>query len=171
MTRFYFTRMVRSGLIGAYLYRHEGEYVAFSVFTEHPDTFLREGVRRHFFALCWICAACFLADPRRLAILPGLLGNDATSTHAPGLRVGYWLTFGVKDTHTRLRVGERGQRISNLLVHAMVDYFRKAGFQRLDGGVERDNKSAIFFYHSCGFRMHDPGEGPSLQIHLDLTRD
>jgi len=171
MTRFYFTRMVRSGLVAAHLYRHEGEYVGFSVFTEHPDSFMREGIRRHFFALCWISAVCFLADPRRLAIPSQMMRNDALAAGEPGMKVGYWLTFGVKDTHTRLRVGERGQRISNLLVHAMVDFFRKAGFDRLDGGVERNNKSALFFYHSCGFRLRDPGDGPALQIPLDLKHD
>jgi len=170
MTRFYFSKLVASDLISCDLYAHEGSYVGFSVYTKYPDTFMREGIRRHFISLCWISARAFLSDPRRLAVLPGMLRKDAWLQKEKATYAGYWMTFGVLESHRRLKIDDRGTRISSALVHAMLDYFRKEGFGRLDGGVERDNKSAIFFYHSCGFSIHDPGSGPAVQIRYDLNQ-
>jgi len=171
MTRFYFTNLAASDLISCDLYAHEGKYVGFNVFTKYPGSFMREGIRRHFFTLCRISARIFASVPRRLAALLGMVQKDAWLRADQSVRAGYWLTFGVLESYRRMKIDERGMRVSTALVQAMLDYFREEGFNRVDGGVERNNKSAIFFYHACGFTIRDPGSGDDLRIHYDLAQD
>lgn len=168
MTHFYFTKLVEMDRISCDLFIHDGEYVGFIVFTKYPDSFMRDGIRRHFFSLCLVAIRIFASDPRRLGAVFNLLRKSSEITSKRSDRAGYWLTFGVLAPFRRLKIDERGTRISGALVNAMLDAFREAGFARVDGAVERTNKSAIFFYHACGFTIRDPGSGDDLHIHLDL---
>lgn len=170
MTRFYFSRLVESGLLAGDLYCHEGTYVGFSAYTMHPDTFLGDGIRRHFLRLCLLMPSVLLEAPReRTRAVRELVAKSGDVRPASPGRTGYWLTFGVQDAYRKLKVDERGSRISKLLVDAMLSRLRAAGIERVDGAVSRENRGAILFYHSCGFRIDDSAGGPDFHIHLDLA--
>lgn len=170
MTRFYFTKLVEIDRITCDLFAYEGKYVAFNVYTKYPESFMRDGIRRHFLPLCAVAARTFGSDPRRLSAIAGLLRKSAQLGENGSARAGYWLTFGVLEPFRRVKIDERGTRISGALVNAMLDSFRADGFDRVDGAVERTNKSAIFFYHACGFAIRDPGKGDDLHIDIDLAQ-
>jgi len=171
MRKFYFTKLVEMDRITCDLFEVEGEYVAFNVYTKYPDSFMRDGIRRHFLPLAVVAARTFASDPRRLRAVADLLRKSAQLGDDGAARAGYWLTFGVLESFRRVKIDERGTRISGALVSAMLDSFRAEGFDRVDGAVERTNKSAIFFYHACGFAIRDPGHGDDLYIHFDLATD
>jgi len=170
MTHFYFTKLVELDLITCDLFAYDGDYVAFNVFTKYPDSFMRDGIRRHFFPLCLVAARTFASDPRRLGAVFDLLRKSAGLSSKRSDGAGYWLTFGVLGPFRRLTIDERGTRISGSMVNAMLEAFRSAGFARVDGAVDRTNKHAIFFYHACGFTIRDPGSGDDLHIHIDLEK-
>jgi hypothetical protein len=151
MTRFYFTRLVESGLLAGDLYCHEGTYVGFSAYTVHPETFLKDGIRRNFLPLCALMPRVLLESPRqRIRAIRDLLSKSGDVRPASALRPGYWLTFGVQEPYRKLKVDEHGSRISKVLVDAMLRRFREAGIQRVEGAVSRDNRGAILFLDLAG---------------------
>jgi hypothetical protein len=170
MTHFYFTELVELDLITCDLFAHEGKYVGFIVYTQYPDSFMREGIRRRFIPLCLALARSIASNPGRIRAVFELFRKSGGIASKRSDRAGYWLTFGVLAPFRRLKIDERGTRISIALVNAMLDVFRAAGFARVDGAVGRTNKTAIFFYHACGFAIRDPGSGDDLEIQMDLER-
>jgi ribosomal protein S18 acetylase RimI-like enzyme len=166
MTRFYFRRLPADGLIVCDLYREEDRYVGFSTYTREPDTFMARALRRHLLELLAVSLRTFLAKPRRIAVMADLL-RRSRALPADGHRTGYLLTIGVLDSYRGPRPADGETRISVALIRAMLDFFRREGFDRVDGAVERENLRAIRFYRSCGFRIEDPGNG-DLHFHYDL---
>jgi ribosomal protein S18 acetylase RimI-like enzyme len=166
MTSFYFRKLPVTDLLVCDLYRHDGAFVGYCTYTKHPDSFLQLGLQRHLPLLCWLGFRIAISEPRRLGALADLLRKSSDLVSDPTSRAGFWLTFGVLEPYRRIKVNERA-RISDLLVRSMLDYFRSEKVDRVDGSVERTNKTAIFFYHACGFRIMDPG-GSNLKIQMQL---
>ena len=168
MTRFYFPKLVADGLAGADLFRFEGRWVGYNLYTKYPHTMLRDAIRRHFFFLCFFMPGVLLANPRALLAIPKMLANQGGFPVLP--RTGYWLTFGVHPDFRRAQVG--GKRIANLLVERMFEYFREEGFDAVEGTTDRSNGAALILYRTMGFRVEDRGfeGGQKIQVRYEVRR-
>jgi ribosomal protein S18 acetylase RimI-like enzyme len=166
MTRFYFPKLVEDGLAGADLFRFEGQWAGYNLYTKYPHSMLRDAIRRHFIFLCGFMPGVLLANPRALRAIPKLLRNTGGFPELP--RTGYWLTFGVHPDFRRAQVG--GKRIANLLVEGMFEYFREAGFDAVEGTTDRSNGPALILYRTMGFRVQDRGfeGGTKIQVRYEL---
>jgi ribosomal protein S18 acetylase RimI-like enzyme len=162
MTRFYFPKLVAGGLAGADLFRFEGQWAGYNLYTKYPQTMLRDAIRRHFFFLCGFMPGVLLANPRALRAIPKMLQNQGGFPELP--RTGYFLTFGVHPDFRGKQVGAK--RISSHLMEHMLDHFRAAGFDAVEATVERSNERALAFYRSCGFRVEDRGFGGGTQLQI-----
>jgi GNAT superfamily N-acetyltransferase len=167
MTRFYFPKLVADGLAAGHLLRIEGRWAGFGFYTKVPHTMLREGIRRHFFFLCRLMPAVFLAHPRALLAIPRLLRNRGGFPERPN--TGYLLTLGVHPDFQGQRV--EGEPVSGLLMTRMLVYFREVGCDAVEATVERANERALAFYRRCGFSVEDRGfgGGSQLQIRYELS--
>ena len=166
MTRFYFPRLVADGLAAGDLFRFEGRWAGYNLYTKFPHTMLRDAIRRHFGFLCGFMPTVFLANPRALLAIPKMLANQGGFPELP--RTGYWLTFGVHPDFRRARI--EGQPIARHLVNRMFEYFREEGFDAVEGTTGRDNGPALIFYRTCGFRVEDRGfeGGAKVQVRYEL---
>lgn len=169
MTGFYLPRLLGSGLLAGDLFRVEGRPVGFNLYTRQPETFLREGIRRHFLFLAGFMPIVFLSRPRALLGAAEMLRNRGGFPSPETPRTGYWLSFGVLPDARRLRV--EGKSIAAHLVEHMLEYFRAQGLAAVEGTVERTNGSAVFFYRTCGFAIEDRGlaGGTKLQARYTFT--
>jgi ribosomal protein S18 acetylase RimI-like enzyme len=168
MTRFYFPKLVAAGLAAGDLFRFEGRWVGYNLYTKHPRTMLRDAIRRHFFFLCGFMPGVLLANPRALLAIPKMLRNQGGFPELP--RTGYWLTFGVHPEFRAVRVA--GKPVSRLLVERMFEYFREEGFDAVEGTTDRTNGSALIFYRTCGFELEDRGleGGAKIQVRYEVRR-
>ena len=166
MTRFYFPKLVGDGLAAGDLFRFEGKWAGYNLYTKYPQTMLRDAIRRHFFFLCGFMPGVLLANPRALRAIPKLLRNTGGFPELP--RTGYWLTFGVHPDFRRAQAS--GKRIANLLVERMFEYFREEGFDAVEGTTDRTNGAALILYRTMGFRVQDRGleGGTKIQVRYEL---
>lgn len=150
MTRFYYPCLVKDALIGCFLYQVGERYVGFLSFTEHPDTFMSEGRRRHFWRLLSVLGLAMLTTPSRLRVLWETVaigrrdGRRPAEAHA---RVAEVLSFGVLEG---FRGGAPGLRISNRLFDTTVRHLQARGFRRLEWNVEKSNLRGQQFYRTYG---------------------
>jgi ribosomal protein S18 acetylase RimI-like enzyme len=166
MTRFYFPKLVADGLAAGDLFRFEGRWAGYNLYTKFPRTMLRDAIRRHFWFLCAFMPGVLLADPRRLLAIPKMLRNQGGFPEKPS--TGYWLTFGVDPEYRRAQVG--GKRIANLLVERMFEYFREEGFDAVEGTTDRSNGPALILYRTIGFKIEDRGfeGGAKIQVRYEV---
>src|SRR5688572_23658279 len=133
MTRFFYSQLIRDGLVHCYLYRVDGEYIGFLSFTERPYSFMSEGRRRHLVRLALILGLAVLAKPSRARILWETLTIARRKTVAEDHDgIGEFLSFGVLEPFSARRTGPDGLRIPNILFDAGIRYFRERRFRRLE---------------------------------------
>jgi ribosomal protein S18 acetylase RimI-like enzyme len=166
MTKFYFPKLVEDGLAAGDLFRFEGQWAGYNLYTKFPHTMLRDAVRRHFWFLCAFMPGVFLGNPHALLAIPNMLHNQGGFPEHP--RTGYWLTFGVLPEFRRAQVD--GKRIPNLLAERMFEYFREEGFEAVEGTTDRTNGSALILYRTLGFKIEDRGfeGGEKIQVRYEL---
>jgi ribosomal protein S18 acetylase RimI-like enzyme len=150
MTRFFYSQLVRDGLVHCFLYRVNGEYVGFLSFTERPYSFMSEGRSAHLLRLAFILGLAVLAKPARWRILfdTATAGRRTPPSDADG--VGEFLSFGVLEQFSAHRDSQQGLRIPTVLFDAGIRHFRQRGFRRIEWNVDADNLRAIIFYRSYG---------------------
>jgi hypothetical protein len=140
MTRFYFPKLVADGLAAGDLYRFEGKWAGYNLYTKYPHTMLRDAVRRHFFFLCAFMPVCSRTRALRASKM-------LRTGRLPDCRATYWLTFGVHPTFRRAQVA--GKRIANLLVGACSSTSaRKASTPSRHH--DRSNGPALILYRTMG---------------------
>ena len=166
MTGFYFPKLVADGLAAGELFRFEGRWAGYNLYTAFPHRMLRDAVRRHFLFLCAFMPGVLLGNPRALLAVPKLLANQGGFPDQP--RTGYWLTFGVRQEFRPARVA--GRPIAWYLVERMLEYFRAEGLDAVEGTTDRTNGPALIFYRTCGFQIEDRGleGGAKIQVRYPL---
>lgn len=156
MTKFYYTKLVEAGLINCDLYKHEGKYIAFSVYTKYPFTFMEEGKSRYFLYLTFLLCKILLFRPYRIkTIFKVLRINRKRQDRNNEDKTGEMLSFGVLESYKYLRDEATGLRISNLLFERAIDYFKKEGLLRMQGEIKRKNKPSLLFWYSYGGIIKD----------------
>ena len=129
MTRFYFPKLVSDGLAAGDLFRFEGKWAGYNLYTKFPHTMLRDAIRRHFLFLCGFMPGVLLANPRALLAIPKMLANQGGFPELP--RTGYWLTFGVHPDFRPARVDGQADRAAPGGTHVRV--LPREGFDAVEG--------------------------------------
>jgi ribosomal protein S18 acetylase RimI-like enzyme len=150
MTRFFYSQLVKDGLIQCLLYRHGGRYVGFLSITEKPFSFMEEGRRLHLVRLALILALAVLARPGRLRILVDTITAGRRDAPADAAGIGEFLSFGVLDEFAGHRDDDCRLRIPTLLFDEGIRHFRDRGFRRIEWNVDKDNLRAMLLYRSYG---------------------
>lgn len=150
MERFYYSSLVRDGLVQCEIYWHEGRAVAFSSWTERPFTFMREGLKKHFARLCVLTAATLAAKPSRIGTLRKLQQTAPQRSAPPRPGIGEMLSFAVRADSASLRDPDSGKKVTHLLVDRVIDYFRSRGFTELQMMIRKDNLPSLLFFNSYG---------------------
>jgi ribosomal protein S18 acetylase RimI-like enzyme len=171
MTRFFYTSLVKDGLIHCYLYRSGGQYVGFLSITEKPFSFMNEGKRSHVVRLAVVLGLAVLQKPARVRILfETLAAGRRRPTGDNGEGIGEVLSVGVLEQFRAQKDANTGLRISHVLFDEGIRHFRQRGFRRIEANVDGDNLRAIRFYRSYGAVVEkSPLAWPSdSRIRLDL---
>ena len=150
MERFYYSSLVRDGLVQCEMYWHGGRPVAFSSWTERPYTFMREGLKKHFVPLCLITAAALAAKPSRLATIRKLQQTAPQRSEPPRPGIGEMLSFGVRADSASLRDPASGRKVTHLLVDRVIEHFKARGFTELQMMIRKDNRPSLLFFNSSG---------------------
>jgi ribosomal protein S18 acetylase RimI-like enzyme len=151
MTRFYYSQLVKDGLIHCYLCRADGDYVGFVAATDRPLSFMREGMRRHPVRLAAVLTQCLCQKPSRARVLVATAADSRRRTSAEdGADLGEILSIGVLET-ARRPGDASGPRPSRALLDAAVGFLAERGCRQVEVNVEEDNARAIRFYESRGF--------------------
>lgn len=151
MTRFYYSTLVRDGLVRCDLFSHEGRYVGFSAYTDVPLTFMERGLKRHTWRLLWVLAISLLAKPSRLGILLGTARlSGKRKIHEDDGRVGECLSLGVLPEYGTVKDERTGLRISHQLFNRVKDYFKGKGFREILLVIDKQNRHALTFYYGYG---------------------
>lgn len=156
MTRFYYTKLIKAGLVNCDLCKHEGKYVAFLAYTKYPFTFMEEGRRRYFLYLSFLLLESLLLNPYRIkTILKVIQIGRKRQFKKNGNKTGEMLSFGVLEPYGNVRDETTGLRISNLLFERALAYFKKEGFVRIRGEIKKDNKPSLLFWSLYGGVIKD----------------
>lgn len=151
MTEFYYSKLIRDGLIHCDVFMHEGRVAGFCAYTDFPFSFMAEGIRRHRLSLTAILSVSIAADPSRLAVLFGA----RTLSHKRKLRKdsrekGECLSLGVVPEFANIRDPQSGIRISHALFRKALDHFIQARFKEILLVIEKSNRHAFAFYEGYG---------------------
>jgi len=170
MTRFFYSRLIKDGLVRCFLYRVNGQFVGFLSLTDRPYSFMEEGRRAHFVQLACILGLSLLARPSRLRILIDAVTVGRRLPPADPARIGEFLSFGVLDEFVSYRDDVSGLRISTVLFDEGIRHFRESRFRRIEWNVDEDNVRAILFYRSYGATLEkSPLAWPSdYRVRLEL---
>lgn len=158
LREFFFRTLVRDGLVGCLVCRHEGQAIAFLSWTPCPGDFISRGVRRHPVRLLRIMLRSLLARPAFLRELLATLrmvsrraGDAGTAPEDVGAIEAISL---VVPPEFQAHVPEGGKgRVTVRLVRALADHARAAGVSRVLYVVQPGNASSALFFNGLGCDM------------------
>jgi ribosomal protein S18 acetylase RimI-like enzyme len=163
--QFYYRKLVEDGLVCCSIYYCDGVAAGFIAYTTHSNTFMMEGLRRHWLYISAVIAGAVIRQPRRLRGILWTLKFMRKQRTAPQQTVNAeLLSFGVLlPFRTSKYIRETGQRISLALYDHACEYFRAHGVVKFRAVVEKSNREALLFYHAleCEF---DQGEAETVQV-------
>lgn len=158
LREFFFSRLVRSELLGCLVCRVEGRVAAFLSWTNHPGDFIGRGIRRHFVALSWIMLKDVVRSPSALGRIVSALrmvtkrsgdhgGNgDAKAVEAISLVV-------PPEYQTYVPAGGKA-RTTVRLVQELAAHVRQDGMERVLYVVKPQNKASSIFFAVMGCEMN-----------------
>lgn len=151
MAGFYYRDLAKDGLLKCDLYKSNGDYVAFAVYTEYPLTFMAEGRRRHFFRLCAIIFLSVIMNPVRLmTIIKVLKMSRRRGLEERKDGIGEMLSFGVLEPYRDMKDETTKLRIANTLFERTMSYFKGKGFKKMCGEIRKNNVPALLLWKSYG---------------------
>ena len=146
---FYYRKLVESGLIHVELARFGGRYVAFSVWTKYPFTFMKEGIRRHWLSLCAALLLSLLQNPSRFTIMLDVYRQSKARALTPRPGAGEYLSLGVLTEAAALRSAE-GLRLPQAMFERVIAFFKAEKFEEILLMIRKTNSKSLFFYRSYG---------------------
>jgi hypothetical protein len=163
LRKFFYTTLVRDGLIGCTLCRLDGRVVGFISYTRYPLEFMARGVRRHFFALSWLMLVSVLRRPSLIHDIYVALGfmrerqSDAQRGDAEDL--GEVISI-ASEQDARKYVPPGGtSRLTVRLFEEMLAYFRRTGVRRIHLLVQPDNSASNLFCAAMGCEFEKVSAG------------
>ncbi len=158
LREFFFSRMVRDGLLGCLVCRVEGRVVAFLSWTDRPSDFIGRGIKRHFVALSWIMLRSIAARPaflRELLATMRMVSRRSGDSGTTGPEAGVIEAISlVVPPEFQRHVPPGGKsRLTSRLVQALADHARAAGAERVIYVVQPSNAASCIFFSGmgCGF--------------------
>ena len=148
MTKFYYRELVRAGLIRCDLFKSGDRYVALSVYTKDPFTFMEAGKRRFFFWLIFVLGVSVAAKPVRIGILWKMARRSQKRDAAQDQSVGEYLSLGVLPDYANACDAGSGLRAAHALLAKVMDYFRREGRREIYLVIEKQNRLAFRFYEN-----------------------
>lgn len=156
MEKFYYSTLVEDGLIHCDLYRHDGRYVAFSVYTKYPFSFIEQGKRRHFLYLCALMLAALISRPSRIrTILKMRNVNSQRTREKDDGKIGEYLSIGVLEEALHVKDEKTGLRIPNVLFERVIEFYKANHFEEILLTVKKDNRRSLLFWHSYGAKLKE----------------
>jgi hypothetical protein len=147
MTKFYYSKLVETGLIRCDLYVHKGNCAGFIAYTKYPFTFMAKGLNQFFICLTFLLIKSIILNPYRLKVIFQVMRqNRKRQSFGNECKIGEVLSFGVLKDYRGLKDGINSLRISHLLFRNTMEYFRNEGYRKLQVCVKKDNKKALKFY-------------------------
>lgn len=155
LRQFFFSRMVRDGLLGCLVCRVEGRVIAFLSWTDRPTDFIGRGIKRHFAALSWIMLKSIAARPAFVRELLDTMrmvsrrsGDSGTSGHEAGVIEAISLVV-PPEFQRHVPPGGKG-RLTTRLVQALADHARGQGVARVIYVVQPGNAASAIFFSGMG---------------------
>ena len=156
MKKFYYCKLVESGLVRCDLFRCDGGYVALSAYTKYPYTFMARGQRRFFLFLAGTVSLGVIAKPSRVsAILKVMSQNRKRSDRTDDGKTGEYLSLGVLPAYLDWKDEKTGSRISDLLYERAMDYFKENHCREVLLVIQKSNKLAVRFHQNRGAVLKD----------------
>jgi len=174
MRRFCYTTLISDGLMKTALYEIDGDPAGFIAYTDRSITFHRKAIKERWPYVAYLVLLSIIREPRIIARLPRALRLmlcrrcDLNLGEDPLAEI---VAIGVRRSYTRPSFVRRaGIQVSQELVGHAASYFRQVGLDKVRMLVDKDNKAALFFYHSLGARIEpfELANEPTVQVWLDL---
>ncbi len=151
MERFYYSTLVKDGLIHCDLYRQDGQYVAFSVYTCYPGSFISQGIKRHFLYLCLLFTVALIAKPSRIKTILGMRGQTSKRLSESEIgKAGEYLSLGVLAEYQQIKHPQTNVRISNMLFERAIEFFKTSGYEEILLAFKVSNRRSMLFWLSYG---------------------
>lgn len=152
MTKFYYYKLIKDGLVICDLYKSNGRFVGLLSYTRCPFSFMRKGLRRHLLYLVCILAICLMARPWRIKVLLDTLAASSRRSRMDEEGTVEFLSFGVLKPYRHTIDAESGLRIADLLFLNGVDFFKKEGYKKVMLSIikKKDNDGIFTFYQFYG---------------------
>jgi len=163
MTRFYYFKLVKAGIIKCDLCEYQGKFIGYIVYTKFAATVMEEAVKR-----CWLnfgitLILSLLQNPLRIrTVFELMFQNKARNINIDAKSTGEILSFGVLEEFAGLKNGKTGLRVSAELFEKACAYFKKEKINTVQADVRKNNLKALFFYKGYDAEItespYDPGE-------------
>jgi ribosomal protein S18 acetylase RimI-like enzyme len=127
LSQFYYSKLIESNLIDAYLYKFNDKYVGFISCTNDPFNFMKKGRNKFPLKLIRLFLNSFLRQPSNLLLFLNSKNDNVPLTDLQteyGNSIGQFLSFGVLKEYRNLLDPEKNIRIANSLMDAVSDHFR-----------------------------------------------
>ncbi|MFN2399253.1 MAG: hypothetical protein ABR543_11520 [Gemmatimonadaceae bacterium] len=174
LTKYYYSTLVRDGLIGCTICRVDGRICGFIAYTPYPLDFMMRGVRRRYWSVAWILGASVLERPTLIADIVSVLrliylrGRESRETPASDMGEGISIAT-IPEYRDHIPLGGN-MRLPVRLLHAMFEQLRASGRSRAYVLVESSNRASNVFCASMGGRrekIHHDGT-PTHRFTFDL---
>lgn len=157
--KFYYKRLIRSPHVVSFVYLVDGKVAGFVVGAREANQFFGRLVKAHFWELAAVLFVSVCKNPRLLLPMTKAAGfmlskPQGYETEADDAEI---ITLAVlPEFRTPEFFKERGVKVANELVWAVLNEFKKTGVCRVKAFVEKSNFFAQLFYKNFGFRYVHP---------------
>jgi hypothetical protein len=155
LREFYYSKLVECGLLGCFVYRIEGQVVAFMSFTKYPVDFVGRGIRRYPLRLCWIMLKTVVGKPKSIRniieCLKSFGGDRGDHYSEPGIIEA--LSLVVPTRHQRHVPPNGKSRLAVRFIETMAHYAKQEGAEQVLYVVRPENSASNLLFHSLGCHL------------------
>lgn len=172
MRKFYYSTLVKKGLIDAYLYDCDGKYAGFISCTAYPFDFMKNGILTSPFKLIYVLIISILALPSRLFTLFKMIGDNFPAGAKNELgNSGQFMSFGVIEEFRKQTAEDSSKAIPQLLMDQVFEHFKSMNIDSFFLLVLESNERAIKFYKKYNCDILDEKTGTSLIIKFSTNNE
>jgi len=161
MTRFYYSKLVRAGIIKCDLCEYQGEFIGYIVYTKFSATVMEEAVKCCWFNFGITLILSLLQNPLRTkTVFELMFQNKARNINIDKKNTGEILSFGVLEEFASLKNEKTGLRAGTELFEKACAYFNKEKLDIVQADVRKNNLKALFFYKAYDAEIIDSPYDP-----------
>lgn len=168
IARFYYSVLVKKGLIDAYLYKHSDKYSGFIACTDYPFDLMKLGSKGSFYRLLRVLFISILSNPMRLFVLFKIVKDKFPSEARSKLEnAGQFMSFGVLEEYRKNTDENTGKTVTQSLMDQVFEHFRERGKKSFFLLVLESNERAINFYKKYNCEILNEKAGNSLIVRFE----